>query len=74
MENIEKLLEKLINLSSIKPEVIKDPDLDRPSDVTLLLGDCSRETMFRNGMAMVFMICTFPIKDKSLFQNLLIAF
>ncbi|MBD61691.1 GDP-mannose 4,6-dehydratase [bacterium] len=40
--SISTLLEKLIDLSSIKPEVIKDPDLDRPSDVPLLLGDCSK--------------------------------
>ncbi len=39
--SISVLLEKLIALSSINPKVIKDPDLDRPSDVPLLLGDCS---------------------------------
>jgi GDP-4-dehydro-6-deoxy-D-mannose reductase len=43
--SIESLLSRLLSLSKVKVEVVQDADRMRPSDVPLLLGDC---TLFHN--------------------------
>lgn len=43
--SIESLLNRLLSLSKVKVEVVQDKDRMRPSDVPLLLGDC---TLFHN--------------------------
>jgi GDP-4-dehydro-6-deoxy-D-mannose reductase len=43
--SIESLLNRLLSLSKVKVEVVQDADRMRPSDVPLLLGDC---TLFHN--------------------------
>jgi GDP-4-dehydro-6-deoxy-D-mannose reductase len=39
---IQQVLDILVGLSQVKVEVREDPDRLRPSDVPILLGDCSR--------------------------------
>ena len=43
--SIESLLNRLLSLSKVKVDIIEDKDRMRPSDVPLLLGDC---TLFQN--------------------------
>ncbi len=43
--SIESLLNRLLSMSKVKVEVVQDIDRMRPSDVPLLLGDC---TLFQN--------------------------
>jgi GDP-4-dehydro-6-deoxy-D-mannose reductase len=43
--SIESLLNRLLSLSKVKVEVVQDAERMRPSDVPLLLGDC---TLFQN--------------------------
>jgi GDPmannose 4,6-dehydratase len=43
--SIESLLNRLLSLSKVNVEVVQDADRMRPSDVPLLLGDC---TLFHN--------------------------
>jgi GDP-4-dehydro-6-deoxy-D-mannose reductase len=43
--SIESLLNRLLSMSKVKVEVVQDADRMRPSDVPLLLGDC---TLFHN--------------------------
>ncbi len=39
---IQRVLDELIRMSGVKVEVREDPDRLRPSDVPVLLGDCTR--------------------------------
>jgi len=43
--SIESLLNRLLSLSKVKVDIVEDKDRMRPSDIPLLLGDC---TLFHN--------------------------